>query len=65
MCNTPQRQAGVEITDEMIEAGVAAYANARPCEASDFNERGVAEAIYDAMSRARCVSSCEDQTRVQ
>lgn len=43
-------QAGaVEITLEMIEAGVEAYIELRPGEASDFMEREIVTEIYRRM----------------
>jgi hypothetical protein len=41
-----------EITPTMIEAGVAAYAATRPGEASDFGERRIVAAIFEAMAKA-------------
>jgi hypothetical protein len=38
-------------TPAMIEAGIKAYEEARPGEASGFNERNVVVAIYSAMER--------------
>lgn len=51
------RQIGAEITPQMIEAGVAAYAHARPSEASDFNERCIVLTVYCAMSKVQHESS--------
>ncbi len=49
------RQAGaeIEVTPEMIEAGIAAYRRERPGEASDFNEDGVVSSVYLSMAKAR------------
>lgn len=63
MSDAPQREAGIEVTDEMVDAGVAAYTRTRPSEASDFNERAIVQAVYLAMSKALRVSFDVSQTR--
>jgi hypothetical protein len=53
------RQAGVEITDEMIEAGVdallfgGAWRYALPYECDNGDRRGMVRAIYRAMTDSR------------
>ncbi len=64
MTDRPATEKGeIEITPEMIEAGVEAYTRTRPSEASDFNQRAIVQAVYLAMSEALHVSSDVSQTR--
>jgi len=53
-------QRDIEITPEMMEAGLIAYIEERPGETSGFNEKGVVEAIFKAMLRIHRIHIIKD-----